>query len=258
MNAGRQNGEPADRGLLVQAVGGDEPCPYLPHKTAHLVGGMLGPDQFLSPEMHEALLGANHRRSRFVVYRPECDGCQQCRSLRVLADRFHPTRSMRRVRRRNADVDASLGEPLPTDEKYEVYRRYLAHQHDGTMSEEYDAFRSFLYQSPTDTAEVCYRLCGRIAAVSIVDRVPGGLSSVYTYFDPRDRRRSLGTYSALWEIEYCRREGLPYYYFGYYVAGCSKMAYKARFRPNEIYDATLSSDTEVGRYVSGRWLLFRE
>jgi len=145
---------------------------------------------------------------------------------------------MRRVWRKNADLDAAIDHPAPTDEKFDVYRRYLSGQHDGTMSDEYEAFEAFLYQSPTDTAEICYRLAGRIVAVSIVDLLPDGLSSVYTYFDPQDRSRGLGTYSALWEIHYCRGRSLPYYYFGYYIAGCPKMEYKARFGPNEIWDAS--------------------
>ncbi|MDO8631842.1 MAG: arginyl-tRNA--protein transferase, partial [Phycisphaerales bacterium] len=82
--------------------------------------------------------------------------------------------------------------------------------------------------------------------VSLADRVPGGLSSVYMYFDPDDAARSLGTFSILREIEFCRREGLRYYYLGYFVAGSRTMAYKARFRPHEML---LGDD---------RWLTFRD
>ncbi len=66
------------------------------------------------------------------------------------------------------------------------------------------------------------------------------------FFDPDHRDRSLGTFSILWEIEYCRREEWPYYFLGYHVAGSRTMAYKARFRPHE----TLTS--------VGGWTLFRE
>ena len=86
----------------------------------------------------------------------------------------------------------------------------------------------------------------RLIGVGLADRCPGGLSSVYMYFDPAFAGRSLGTFSVLWEIEYCRRENLPYDYLGYYVAGCQKMAYKARFRPNEML---------VGE---NRWVVFHK
>ena len=71
------------------------------------------------------------------------------------------------------------------------------------------------------------------------DEATGGVldfCSVYMFFDPRYSDRSLGTYSILWEIDYCRRQGLSYYYLGYFVAGSKTMAYKARFKPYELLD----------------------
>lgn len=221
---------------LPETTEGSEPCPYLEGRIATFSGGLVPDGRRLHPAAYEALLSQNYRRSGWVIYRPECGACRACRSLRVPVQRFSPTRSQRRVGRRNADLSVTVEPPSPTDEKYHLYRRYLDHQHDGKMSPGYEAFESFLYQSPTDTLEVLYRSGGRIVCASIVDRVPGGLSSVYVYFDPRDARRSPGTYSAIWEIDYGRRLGLSYYYLGYYVAGCGKMEYKARLRPNEILD----------------------
>ncbi|HEY7117030.1 MAG TPA: arginyl-tRNA--protein transferase, partial [Tepidisphaeraceae bacterium] len=59
-------------------------------------------------------------------------------------------------------------------------------------------------------------------------------SSVYFYFDPAEARRRPGTFSALWEIEFARSRGIPYYYLGYWVAGCGAMEYKASFGPHEV------------------------
>jgi arginine-tRNA-protein transferase len=97
-----------------------------------------------------------------------------------------------------------------------------------------ETFETFLYDSPLPSVEFRYHVGGRLIGVSVVDGCPGGLSSVYMYFDPDFRLRSLGTFSVLWEIAHCRRAGLAYYHLGYYVAGSRTMAYKARFRPNEI------------------------
>jgi arginine-tRNA-protein transferase len=127
-----------------------------------------------------------------------------------------------------------IAEPSATPEKFALYRRYLDGQHDGAMSRTYESFVEFLYDTPPWTQEFRYQLGGRLAGVSLADRCPGGLSSVYMFFDPALGERSLGTYSILWEIEHCRGEGLPYYYLGYYVAGSESMSYKARFRPNEL------------------------
>ena len=64
-------------------------------------------------------------------------------------------------------------------------------------------------------------------------RIPQSLSSVYFYFDPEQAGRRLGTFSALWEIEWAREMNIPHYYLGYWVAGCGAMEYKASFRPCE-------------------------
>ena len=153
---------------------------------------------------------------------------------------------MRRVWRRNADLRVDESKPVATDEKYALFCRYLDAQHDNTMSRTSETFNDFLYDSPIDTTEFRYQLGERLIGVSIVDRWDGGMSSVYMFFDPDFASRSLGTYSILWEIEYCRRRGLPYYFLGYFVAGSKTMSYKSRFRPNEIL---------VG---PDRWITFRE
>jgi len=215
----------------LRNVSPEQPCPYLPGRQArsevYFIERLTGPS-------YEKLLARGFRRSGRIVYRPQCRACHECRQIRVLVNGFHAGRSARRVTRRNADVAVEVGRIAVTDEKYTLYRRYLEAQHDGSMSRTYEAFRDFLYDSPLPTLEVRYRLGDRLIGVSILDRCPKGLSSVYMFYDPELGRRSLGTFSILWEIEYCRGQNLPYYYLGYYVAGSRTMAYKARFRPAEI------------------------
>ena len=70
-------------------------------------------------------------------------------------------------------------------------------------------------------------------AVALTDVLSDGLSMVYSFYDPEHGARSLGTYMVLDHITRARRMGLPYAYLGYWVEGSKKMAYKARFRPQE-------------------------
>jgi arginine-tRNA-protein transferase len=234
----------------LRYVSSETTCPYLPGMQSRSEAYFV---ERLDGAQYECLLGRGFRRSGRIVYRPRCRACSECRSVRVPVGRFEPTRSMRRVWRRNADLRVEVGEPFPTDEKFELFCDYLDAQHDGTMARTYESFCEFLYDSPIRlegaTHEFRYCLGERLIGVGLADRWRGGLSSVYMYFDPEFSGRSLGTFSVLWEIEYCRREALPYYYVGYYVAGGRKMAYKSRFRPNEVL---------VGNPPQADWVAFRE
>lgn len=206
-------------------------CPYLPGKMSR--NEVYNADE-LDGAFYESLMSRGFRRSGRIVFRPRCRGCAECRQLRILVDEFIPSRSMRRVLRRNADIRVATAEAAPTAEKFALYQRYLDAQHDDTMSRSYDSFQGFLYDSPMDTFEFQYFLGERLVGVSVVDRCPHGLSSVYMYFDPGCKERSLGTLSVLSEIRYCQEEAFTYYYLGFYVAQSKTMTYKARFRPNQI------------------------
>ena len=56
---------------------------------------------------------------------------------------------------------------------------------------------------------------------------------IYSFYDPDQARRSLGTFMILDNMQRVRRLGLPYLYLGYWVNGSSKMDYKSRFMPQE-------------------------
>jgi arginine-tRNA-protein transferase len=126
--------------------------------------------------------------------------------------------------------------PDPTEEKFELYRRYLAERFGDTEDVTRASFVEFLYDSPVETLEFTYRdAAGNLLGVGLCDACERSLSSVYFYFDPNaSRRRGLGTFSSLWEIEFARLHQIPHYYLGYWIPGCSTMAYKANFRPHEL------------------------
>lgn len=219
------------RGLKLRLYLGEaQPCAYLPGRAAtsefvHLDG--------IGSRVYQNLMDIGFRRSGGIAYRPRCDSCAECVPIRVPVNDFAASRSQRRSVSKNRDVQVSIGPPRASDEKWDMYRSYLSEQHDGTMSDDRESFERFLYRSPIDTIEMTYRVGGGLVGVGILDVTPLCLSSVYFYFDPNHFRRSLGVFSVIMEIEECRRRGLPYWYGGYYVAGCQRMRYKADYRPNE-------------------------
>ena len=208
------------------------PCPYLPGREARRL--VLAAARV--PGVYHALMDCNFRRLGTVFYRPACQGCSECRMLRLAASEFRPSRAQRRCAARNRDVAVELGEPRPTAEKHALYRRYLETRHDGQMDGSAEEFERFLYDSPLDSVEAVYRLEGRIVGVGIVDREPLAWSAVYCYFEPDLAGRSLGVFNVITLVEECRRREVPYLYLGYYVRGCAAMAYKASYRPHEVLE----------------------
>jgi arginine-tRNA-protein transferase len=185
-------------------------------------------------EVYHALMEAGFRRSGQLVYQPICRGCRECLPIRVPVDKFSPSKSQRRCYRQNQDLSVSVGSLQSSDEKWLLYQRYVAEWHQKDADDR-SAFESFLYESPVDTVEFCYRdSAGTLLAVGICDICGQSLSSVYFYFDPKQAQRGLGTFGALHELDFARNRNIPYYYLGYWIDECPSMQYKAMYRVHEI------------------------
>jgi arginine-tRNA-protein transferase len=205
----------------------------------HLVGDRAG-------ELNDLLTHGGFRRSQSIAYRPACEGCRACVSVRVVAADFAPSRNMRRIAERNSDIVGDMRAPAPTSEQYSVFRAYLDARHrDGGMADMTVLdYAMMIEDSHVDTRLVEYRRrgpdsgitgrgSGHMLAVALTDVLSDGLSMVYSFFDPDEADRSLGTFMILDHIERANRMGLPYVYLGYWVAGSRKMDYKGRFLPQE-------------------------
>ena len=214
-------------------MGSAHACGYL--KDRHARSAFVDPAFPLEPGLYGALLDQGFRRSGDYAYRPMCLNCRACQSARIVSEAFVPDRAQKRCWRRNADLHTSVGRNLG-DEHYALYRRYLSARHpDGGMDpEDADAFREFLACGWGATEFWEFRDGDELVAVSVVDRIPKGLSAVYTFFDPDRAERSLGTYAILSQIERARAEHLPHVYLGYWVPGSAKMDYKRRYQPLEV------------------------
>jgi leucyl-tRNA---protein transferase len=214
------------------------PCPYLTGKEerkvfTHLVGER-------ATELNNILTHGGFRRSQSIAYRPACEGCRSCVSVRVLVGEFRPTRSMRRIARRNVDVVSEMRLPAPSSEQYSIFRGYLDSRHrDGGMADMTVLdYAMMVEDSHVETRIVEYRRAeshhaGELIAVALTDVLDDGLSMVYSFFEPDESARSLGTFMVLDHIARARRLGLAYVYLGYWVRGSGKMDYKSRFLPQE-------------------------
>jgi arginine-tRNA-protein transferase len=210
------------------------PCPYLPGRTERKIFTHLLGDSALA--INDALTAAGFRRSQHIAYKPACDACQACVSVRIPVAAFEPSRNHRRILKLNEDIVRAPRSPRASTEQFALLRGYLDDRHpEGGMSEmSAHDYASMVEETPIVTGLIEYRHReGRLMACALSDRLGDGLSMVYSFYDPAEERRSPGTHMILDHVDYAVSLGLAYLYLGYWVDGCRKMDYKRRFRPLE-------------------------
>ncbi len=220
------------------------PCPYVEGQFERKVFTHLVGDR--APELNDLLTQGGFRRSQNIAYRPACEHCRACVSVRLLVNEFEPSKNMRRVSARNSDLIGTPYDAEPSSEQYSLFRTYLDSRHKrGGMSDMTVLdYAMMVEDTHVDTKIIEYRkrgpdsfITGRgegeLIAAALTDRMGDGLSMVYSFFDPDMEDRSLGTFMILDHIARARAAGLPHVYLGYWVNGSRKMAYKVRFEPQE-------------------------
>ena len=224
-------------------------CPYLPNETerkvfTHLVGPRAA-------DMNDLLTQGGFRRSQNIAYRPACEACRACVSVRILAHEYKPPRSMRRILALNDDIVDTETPARPSAEQFGLFRAYLDDRHQkGGMSDMSSLdYAVMIEDTHVNTRVIEYRIRpegagiggggkGELIACALTDQMGDGLSMVYSFFNPRYDRRSLGTFMILDHIRRADTMGLPHVYLGYWVKGSRKMDYKTRFQPQEHLMAT--------------------
>jgi len=214
-------------------------CPYIKDREAANL--LVDPRFEVTPPLYDNLIRSGFRRNGNLYYRPHCPACMACRSVRIPVENFIPNRSQKRTSVKNQDVHFELRSPSYSDEHFLLYRRYQAIRHSGDSMDNPDPekYQQFLVQSNIDTFLIEMRIRRRLVGVSVIDHVANGLSAVYTFFDPIEERRSLGTLAILNQIELARQIEYEFLYLGYWIADCSKMRYKENFSPLEAFDAEI-------------------
>ncbi|MEJ8474182.1 arginyltransferase [Roseibium algae] len=219
-------------------------CPYLEGKQerkvfTHLIGKH-------APTLNDVLTHGGFRRSQNIAYRPACEDCRACVSVRVCVAEFKWTKSLKRQWKLGQDI---LGARLPTSpssEQYDLFKSYLAtrHENGGMTDMSVLDYAMMIEDTHVDTMVLEYRSKGPdsfitgigqgpLLGVALTDQLCDGLSMVYSFYDPDFDGIGLGTYMILDHIVRAQKLGLPYVYLGYWVDGSPKMTYKVRFKPQE-------------------------
>ena len=192
--------------------------------------------------INDALTAAGFRRSQHIAYKPACDACRACVSVRIPVFHFEVSRNQKRIMKLNEDITRRVREPKASMEQFSLLRSYLDDRHpSGGMSEmtvlDYAAMveetpiasNLIEYRRPSETSEGT-----ELVAAALSDRLGDGISMVYSFYDPGLARRSLGSFVILDHVVQAGLIGAPFVYLGYWVEGSHKMDYKAKFTPLEL------------------------
>lgn len=210
-------------------------CDYLPDEMS--TTRFVHPETPLNPVIYGVLLEQGFRRSGNMIYEHACLNCQKCQSLKLNPKEFLPSRSQRRCEKQNQDLVIIPKKAEFTEEYFQLYSLYInTRHHDGEMANPTrESFKEFLMSDWCSTLFVEMRLEGKLIGVSVIDSVPKGFSAVYTFFDPQESKRGLGTFAVLWQLRMAEKRNLPWVYLGYWIEDHPKMDYKSKFKPAEVY-----------------------
>jgi len=220
------------------------PCSYLSTESERLI--VVFPNDQLSLPVYQQLMNQGFRRGGNDAYRPHCEDCQACQSIRINVNEFVPSKSQKRIINKGKDLTFKLV-TSPSVDYFDLYSEYITQRHStGTMFPP--------QQSALDTFTQCdwlniyfleSYLDDELISVAICDELEDGLSAVYTFFSPNYEKRSLGRFNILNQIEFCKTLGLKYLYLGYQIDACNAMNYKKQYLPNE-------------RYISNQWIKYKK
>lgn len=216
----------------------DYPCSYLPEKMVRMhYKYVIKPNQTFAT----AVAQRGWRRFGKYYFYPTCNGCDECKSLRINTKEFRPTKNQKKAIKRNNETKIMIQSPTLTTQHIDLYNKYHAFKQNSNSwkyrpisHREY--YENFVEGSENFGKEVLYFYHEKLIGVDLIDILNDGISAIYCYYDPDYARLSIGTYSLLYQIALARQLRLPWIYLGYWVDGCQSFAYKTNFNPQEMLD----------------------
>ena len=210
-----------------------EKCSYIPdhEQTTH-----YKIIQECDIEYNAHLIERGWRRFGNMYFRPMCEGCSACESIKINVNSYQFSKSERRVMKKNTHIKTVLRKPTASHAHIALFEKYHNHMHERRGWDKQpinikNYYMSFVNGYNEYGYEVLYFDGEKLIAVDLIDILPNGISSIYFYYDPDYQHLSLGKYSMLRQISYAKNNHLEWIYMGYYVKACQSLAYKADYKP---------------------------
>lgn len=207
------------------------PCSYLEKRNSQ--SAFVHPSFSLTTTIYSQLIEQGFRRAGDQIYTPHCSSCSECIPSRLVVDQFIPNKNQNRCIKKNQLTSIIIKPAKFEQAHYDMYMRYQKHKHEGSSmadSTESD-YTNFLTSHWCTTLFVEFHINGELAAVAVIDLLDSALSAVYTFFEPKFSKYSLGTYAVLWQIKHAKELSFDYIYLGFWIKNCLKMSYKTQYQP---------------------------
>ncbi len=214
----------------------DYDCAYLPGNKVRMNYKYVSR---ASKAFATAVIDRGWRRFGKYFFHPICNGCNECKSIRIDATNYRYTKSQKKAIKRNSETTIIVQKPSLTQAHINLYNKYHHHKHHKDGWQHKNISQREYHENFVDGAhdfgkEILYIKDDKLIGVDLIDVLDDGISSIYFYYDPEYANLSLGTYSLLYQIKLANILELPWIYLGYWVEGCKAFAYKPKFQPQEI------------------------
>lgn len=208
-------------------------CSYLNDRTSRIA--VVMEDSLHTPNGYEMFLNLGFRRSGDMIYQPYCQNCQSCQPIRVLTDKFKPTKSQKRTLNKAKQCDIHWELKAELDHSwFTLYSDYICARHtDGSMfPPNKKSFLSFIEAHWIAPQFLHVYQQNKLIAIAVTDVFNRSLSAFYTFFDPT-HSLSLGQLAILYQIELACKLNKKWLYLGFQIDECPSMSYKDRYHPHQ-------------------------
>lgn len=146
--------------------------------------------------------------------------------LRVALEDFNGGKTQAKLFKNNSVFSTTIQRATITDEKEQLFARYKASvPFEASASLQHLLFGKS-YATVYDTYEVNVAFEGRLIAVGYFDLGKESAMGISSIYHPDFKKFSLGKYLIYLKMNYCKQQGMRYFYPGYFVPGYPFFDYK--------------------------------
>jgi arginine-tRNA-protein transferase len=211
----------------------DDKCSYLADKKQSMHYKVIND---CTVDECQEFVERGFRRFGRMFFRPLCEGCDECQSIKIDVKNFKFSKSQRRVLKKAEHIKSYIKRPSMSKEHLELFDKYHQYMKDkkgweysGVDAKNY--YSSFVDAHHDFGYEILYYDENKLIGIDLIDVLEDGISSIYFYYDPDYTKYSLGKLSLYNQILYAQNSNKSWIYLGYYVKECPSLSYKSHYKP---------------------------